>query len=208
MPLVKAPHARPAAPRLAGAPCSGRALSLLLLWCPSLPLRTASGWGQVTGDRAGPERDPGAWAVGAWLPTSLPAAGPVCAAAGRAAGPGPSLWAGAFLLQESSHLWLPQPPVLVSVFAVMLHCPLEAFPQCRTHTAPFFPLRKASEGRQLHGGNWQGECGQRVRASSQPAVLQTETRERGATVPPGDRHRVGHQETLASRADCGHWTSQ
>lgn len=35
----------------------------------------------------------------------------------------------------------------------------------------------------------------------QPAVLQTAARERGATVPLGDRHRQGHQETPASGAD-------
>lgn len=92
----------PRSPRPAGAPCSGRALSLLLKF-PSLPLRTSSGrgqvWRSVTTCRPGarPSR------VGTrGLAPNLPAdSGAFVCGGGRALWQGPSLLAGAFLLPWS-----------------------------------------------------------------------------------------------------------
>lgn len=109
------------------------------------------------------------------LAPDLPAdSGPfVCGGGGQGSLAGPEPPGGCIPAQvESSHLWLPQPPVLVSVLAVMLHCTLEAFPQRLTHTV-LPTLKKALESRQLPRSNWQGECAEGVRACSQPAGQQS-----------------------------------
>lgn len=73
--------------------------------------------------------------------TSLQTAGLCEPTTGQARWQGPSLLASTFLLKWSHrHLWLPQPPGLVSLFEVMLYCTLEALPSPS-------PTRRFSSGR-------------------------------------------------------------